>query len=656
MTQKSLMAMQDAPTLVKQSELAPIIDIIIPVYKGIKETRRCLESVLAFPQETTHEIIVINDASPEPEISTYLRELVELGLITLLDNPVNTGFVNAVNRGMVQHQDRDIVLLNSDTEVHGNWLDRLHSHAQSDPLVSTVTPFSNNATICSYPRFQEMNALPADESLASLDNLFSTIHQDRSVEIPTAVGFCVYITRRSINQVGYFNATLFGKGYGEENDFSMRGMELGFHHLIAADTFVYHQGAVSFVEQSAELCAKAQVVLEQEHPTYKQLIENFALRDPLRPLRRHIDLVRLSQSRRRRILFITHSWGGGIEKHIQELAQLLKDDNEILILRPIKLSKIKLEWCRAGEEFTIYFSLPYDYKSLVSLIKKLQIAYLHYHHVLGLPQQVFYLANALGVPYDFTLHDYYSICPQYSLTDQDGRYCGEPDNAGCNACLVKRPALWGMDIQAWRDFFQNLLRGAQRVIVPSQDALLRMQKYVPHAHYVLLPHPERMEFNQQNKTLIAGNKLKILVLGKISLIKGLKLLEACAVDAQVRNLPLLFRVIGFCEEQVIQEPAAPLSFSGNYDDANLPELIVMEQADLVFFPALWPETYSYTLSYAMRSGLPIAAPRLGAFPERLAEYPLAWLRNWDSSAQSWNDFFIAVLSTNRSRFIKTTLG
>ena len=141
---------------------ASIVDLIVPVYRGLAETRRCLDSVLAFPQQTAHEIVVIDDCSPEPEFSAWLRELAETGAITLLENPVNTGFVNAVNRGMVLHPDRDVVLLNSDTEVNGDWLDRLRRCAYSDPQVGTVTPFSNNATICSYPRFAKNNLLPED--------------------------------------------------------------------------------------------------------------------------------------------------------------------------------------------------------------------------------------------------------------------------------------------------------------------------------------------------------------------------------------------------------------------------------------------------------------------------------------------------------------
>ena len=130
---------------------AAVVDVIVPVYKGLDETRRCLDSVLAFPQRTAREIVVVDDCSPEPELAGWLRELAETGAITLLENPANTGFVNAVNRSMILHPDRDVVLLNSDTEVHGDWLDRLRRHAYSDPQVGTVTPFTNNGTICGYP-------------------------------------------------------------------------------------------------------------------------------------------------------------------------------------------------------------------------------------------------------------------------------------------------------------------------------------------------------------------------------------------------------------------------------------------------------------------------------------------------------------------------
>jgi len=58
--------------------------------------------------------------------------------------------------------------------------------------------------------------------------------------------------------------------------------------------------------------------------------------------------------------------------------------------------------------------------------------------------------------------------------------------------------------------------------------------------------------------------------------------------------------------------------TGPYAVADLRALIAQHEVDMFLFPAQWPETYSYTLSHALDSGLPIIAPDLGAFRERLS--------------------------------------
>lgn len=624
------------------SPRTPLVDVIVPVYGGAAQTRRCIESVLAFPQQIPYELVVIDDCSPELELSVWLRETAGTAAFTLVQNPANIGFVNAVNRGMMLHLDRDVVLLNSDTEVHGNWLERLRNCAYGDEQAGTATPFSNNATLCSYPRFLKNNALPEGWSLAAMDELFSQVNEGLCREIPTAVGFCMYIKRRCLNQVGCFDAHRFKVGYGEENDFCMRAMNMGFKHLLCADTFVYHEGNVSFGESSQGLSAWAHEKMKEIHPHYFDLIDDHCKRDPARVLRRKIDMARLLRSSRDALLYVTHNLGGGTEKHVQELASLLKDEFEVLVLRGNITGLVSVEWARTGEEFIVYFNLPYEYDKLLQFIKALGVGRLHFHHLIGVHQQILQLIQDIGVPYCYTLHDHYSICPQYTLTRKDGHYCGEPDVSGCALCLSERPSPNGMDIVSWRTFFNTLLTGAHQVIVPSQDMLERMKRYIPRAHYVHLMHPEPPKHLRPFHAVSQAAELKILVLGKLDHAKGLKLLESCALDAARRCLPLYFRVIGMPEGEVKTEPSIPLSFSGPYSDANLPVLIRRERPDLIFFPALCPESYSYTLSSAMRMGLPIAAPRLGAFTERLASYPSAWLKDPDCSEACWNDLFMTL--------------
>ena len=273
-----------------------MIDVIIPVYRGLAETRRCLDSVLAASCALSREIIAVDDASPEPAISALLKSLAADRAITLRTHTGNRGFVHAANAGMSLHDGRDVVLLNSDTEVADGWLDRIAACAAREARAGTVTPFSNNATICSFPRFVERNELPRGMSTGALDRIFAEANAGRAIEIPTAVGFCMWISRRCLATVGLFDEAAFGKGYGEEVDFCMRASRAGFRHWLAGDTFVYHAGEVSFGTSGADRRREAQTVVDARYPEFQPAVRDFVAKDPPRTLRESV-LARLAPSR-----------------------------------------------------------------------------------------------------------------------------------------------------------------------------------------------------------------------------------------------------------------------------------------------------------------------------------------------------------------------
>jgi hypothetical protein len=104
----------------------------------------------------------------------------------------------------------------------------------------------------------------------------------------------------------------------------------------------------------------------------------------------------------------------------------------------------------------------------------------------------------------------------------------------------------------------------------------------------------------------------------------------------LRNLPLTFRVLGSTTESVPQAPDVPLSIFGQYEDAQLPQLLAAEKPDVIFFPAQVPETYSYTLSVALASRVPIVASSLGALSERLTGHPRSTTIRWNALPAEWN--------------------
>ena len=270
----------------------PTIDIIVPVYRNLDLTRKCVESVLRANDPERGELHVVNDASPEPELAAYCAELAERQGVQLVEHADNQGFVRSVNTGLERAAKHDVVILNSDTEVPPGWLTRLAAAAEQNPKAASITPFSNNATICSYPDFCESNELPEGLTLEELDELFIQANSGHAIEIPTGVGFCMYLRRAAIEDVGTFDAQAFGKGYGEENDWCLRASEKGWTHLLAADVFVYHAGGASFGEETGVLQANALKVMSERYPYYEREIAAYIEADPIESARFKVDLVR----------------------------------------------------------------------------------------------------------------------------------------------------------------------------------------------------------------------------------------------------------------------------------------------------------------------------------------------------------------------------
>lgn len=346
-------------------------------------------------------------------------------------------------------------------------------------------------------------------------------------------------------------------------------------------------------------------------------------------------LGRLRDSGRPHLLFVSHAFGGGVLRHIEELAACVADAADVLLLRPIVRSDAVSLSSLAGPGVALWFDKSAEWARLVECLRAVRIDRVHFHHVHGLPPEVLELPARLACGHDVTLHDFFPACPEYHLLDGQGRHCGGA--AGCQRCGESRPVPWGLTIDAWRARFGAFLAGAQRVIAPSHDCAQRIATFFPAVRPVVWPHAEA-------PAPTGPAPVRVLVPGAISPAKGVDVLEACVRDAAARALPLHFRVLGYVSRPTEAWPAAPLSLAGEYPEGRLPALLAQERGDVVFFPAQCPETFSYTLSDALATGLPVVATDLGALPERLAGRAGARVLPWALPAAQVND---ALLSCAR---------
>lgn len=649
-------------TTIKQSKSPKLppdlkVDVIVPVYGGIRETIACLESVLSSSSTVDYDLIVINDASPEPDLVKALEKLAgEHEKITLLHNEKNLGFTGTVVRGMSLHPERDVLLLNSDTLVSGDWLDRLTRQAYGQSRVGSVTPFSNNASICGYPIFLGEEELPAGTRQKEIDDIARELNAGMSVEIPTGVGCCMYITRKCLKEVGEFDARTF-PGYGEENDFCMRASLKSWKHLMAADVFVYHKGSVSFASQSEMKKALALRKLQHLYPQYDGLVHSFISRDPAEPLRNRIDLERLRRSKKPVYLAIMHDGTGGTEKHVLDLMKATEKDVHWLLFKGHHDGG-RLEWRDKGEGLTIEYESKRDANKLVKFLKQVGLKRIHIHHTHQFTKQARKLVEALELPFDFTIHDYSVICPRVTLTDYSGGYCGEPDENGCNKCLTFLPTEGAPSIQTWRQDHSWLVEKAARVFAPSHDAATRMQRYFPNVKILAAPPIDSHLDSRREvrlRPVFGDEKLRVAVIGALTEAKGADLLELAALDARMRNLPIEFHLIGHAYRPLRGRPKTNLTIYGEYKAEDLLDLLGQVRPHIAWFPAQCPETYCYALSACIEFGLPVVAPDLGAFRERLQGRPYSWIVPWNQDVSDWNDLFRTIATTSSNNLMAERL-
>ncbi len=250
--------------------------IVVPVFNAPDETRRCLDALRQHSRRDL-PVVVIDDASTDPAIADLMDSL-PAGWIRVR-NEQNLGFVGTANLGMALCQRNDVILLNSDAQVTPGWLEALEVCAASAPDIASITPLSNNAEIASLPGFCQANPWPTHP-----ERWARACRQSGAPlypEVPTGVGFCLFLRRACLDQVGVFDEIAFGRGYGEENDWCMRATKAGWRHVICDTAFVAHQGNASFGPLGIGPGGKAMETLLARHPDYMDRVRAFINADPL---------------------------------------------------------------------------------------------------------------------------------------------------------------------------------------------------------------------------------------------------------------------------------------------------------------------------------------------------------------------------------------
>lgn len=610
-------------------------DIIIPIYNAYDCLSPCIDSVIKNTDLTNNRIILIDDKSPDERVLPLLESYAKKNKsIVLLKNEENLGFVGTVNKGM-KYSENDVLLLNSDTEVSTNWLDNIKETAYSEPKVASVTALSNNATLASVPNGLQVNDLPSNMSFDEYANMISKIAYPDTFELPTAHGFCMYIRREALDTIGYFDEETFGKGYGEENDFSFRALDYGFKHLLCTKTIVYHKESQSFSEKRQKLVEEHSKILESRYPIYNQRIGLWCESFPIKKVCENID-YQIKLHDRKNILMIIHDFDiehlGGTTMHVMDIIKSNRDKYNIHVFAPsggiykvfsfFKDSEKVLKLGAINNSGIIsYYNADYR-RMLEKVIVGFRINTIHVHHMINHYFDIIDVAKKYSIKSIITLHDLYALCPTINMLYKMESYCMDLKDKNCSECIFMKTGLRNNIIPSWQKEWEKYLAKFDQIIVPSNNTKEIINLVYKDINIDVIPHGIDYEDNNYLSSIDNKDVIDVAFVGVVSIHKGGNVLKALIKN---KNPKIRYHLFGSSELPELNKDQSNFINHGKYNRNDLPKLLKDNKINLICLLSIWPETYSYTLTESIASGIPVLAFDMGAIGDRIKENKYGWI-------------------------------
>ncbi len=625
-----------AHTLHASRDRTPVT-VVVPVYNGGLAVRRCLDAVRRHTFGA--RILVIDDCSTDASTVQDLLRRERLGDIQLIRHEVNLGYTRTANEGLRAAADGDVVLVNSDTEVGPGWLAGLRRVARSRARIATVSALSDNAGAMSMPVARDRNPWPSHLSWDEIARAAGQAPLPLAVETPTGHGFCMLVTRAAIDALGGFDEAAFPRGYGEENDFSMRARELGMVNLIAPRVFVRHARGASFGDERTALMAAARNAVDARHPTYTADVRAWMGSKQMRRLRAAYEDLRTRLSATDRVLprrlYVLHHGGGGTPATNLDLITALGEHQESFVLeslgaRALRLSVLRgkrqlpvAEWA-ADRPFAVTDTWRQDYaERCAATLVGLGIEMVHIRHLIGHPLTTMAsVCHRLEIPVVISSHDQYLICPSVHLLDENERFCGGTCTPGQGTCqlptpfVARVPTLKHAWIHEWRRRVDTVLDTAAAIVTTTPGAAELMAHAYPRQRAKIRTIEHGRDLGDRFAPLRRGagrvrpGPFRAVAAANWARHKGSGYLRALAAAL---GPAVELHVLGRGSEEFADIATTYGPFAR---DAQR-EIWERIDPDFALQLSICPETYSHTLTEAWAFGLPVVATDIGAVAERI---------------------------------------
>jgi len=260
------------------------LSIIIVSYNARQHLEDCLHSLSATPPSTPHDIIVVDNASPDDSVATVRRRWPD---VRVIEQTANVGFAAANNIGIRASRSELILLLNNDTVVPAGAIDALVVRLFARPDVAIAGPrlidrvgrpeLSFGRMISPFNELRQKTTVGLYRRDVGWVSRWIEHETQREQLVDWVSGACLLVRRADAEAVGLLDERYFL--YTEDVDFCAAIRAHGRHVLFSPAAHVVHLGGRSratIPAASTRAYRRSQIAFyEKHHPAWAPVLRAY---------------------------------------------------------------------------------------------------------------------------------------------------------------------------------------------------------------------------------------------------------------------------------------------------------------------------------------------------------------------------------------------
>ena len=321
-----------------------------------------------------------------------------------------------------------------------------------------------------------------------------------------------------------------------------------------------------------------------------------------------------SNPKTKNILNISHL-GGGTQKYMDDLKKIFIEYNFIDFEK---------------------FNIDTDYSELY---KEFNIDIIHINSI---------LFNNLKTNYTYFFNNYFVNCEKYiTIHDYQWLFPNNPNLSKDEFFSIKLDQL---------DDFKNLLLLCAKIIFPSNNIYNNYSKYIDIDKYknkiFIVEHSDKIINNNFLRIPKIENVINIAYVGNFVKYKGSNIFKnIICKNLKFEHFELKYHIFGSIDTNELKyyhENPDNIFFHNKYNDEEIIDLLYNNNIHGLLHLSLFEESYCYSLTNSINSGLPILYLNRGSFTERLQNNNKCFDTNLDNILPRMNDFLKYIINNENS--------